>query len=392
MATELGGSQGAVVAMPPPSPVGKRREKEVPSAQKRKETASQKEAEKVMPKKAKKITKTNSEMFPANVRPEMFKDDEMFNNLGFEKASTFVHEHAMLQAKLKMKESSKNAQEKSDDEIKKVKIPEGEDDAKETLNIEARKALRPVNKEISEQMSWIVTKRENIIRNLPLEIYGLADSVPTKAIEAAHSLASNLTIDMFSPGGKKTNTVKQKALKSKDGELAVETMDVYGDLDSIQDVLLAWNTLQAIWQKVFPEWPAAVIGQRVIMNMKNFSHCGHEAKEVMVRFSNRLLTSNSQRAASRKKPVSYERAWNLAGTVCMEHGYSKEPLATKGTRMGGMNQVPGAEQSRVEPVESSSRPSGHFGFNVIPDRPLSDQDGRSGDRPQLAVDLSKAAQ
>ena len=78
-------------------------------------------------------------------------------------------------------------------------------------------------------------------------------------------------------------------------------MDVYGDLDSIQDVQIAWNTLQAIWQKVFPEWPVAVIGQRVIMNMKNFSHCGHEAKEVMVRFSNRFLTSNSQECGQKEE-------------------------------------------------------------------------------------------
>ena len=332
VANELGG-QGAVIPTLPPSPVAKRREVG-PGAKKRKEAPGlEKEKEKV--KKAKTITKTNSEMFPANVRPEMFRDDDMFNKLGFEKASTFVHEHALLQAKMKMKESTKSGQEKSDDEIKKVKIPAGEDDARETLNIEARKALRPVNKEISEQMSWIVTKWDQVVRNLPLDIYGLADSVPTKAIELAHNLASHLTIDMFCPGGKKNNTVKQKALKSKDGELAVETMDVYSDLDSIQDVQIAWNTLQAIWQKVFPEWPVAVIGQRVIMNMKNFSHCGHEAKEVMVRFSNRFLTSNSQSAARRKKPLSYERAWNLAGSVCMELGYNKEPPATKGIRVTG---------------------------------------------------------
>ena len=54
---------------------------------------------------------------------------------------------------------------------------------------------------------------------------------------------------------------------------------------------------------------------------------------VLVRFSNRLLTLSSQSAARRKKSLSYEKAWNLAGAVCMEQGYGKEPMALKGNRI-----------------------------------------------------------
>ena len=151
--------------------------------------------------KTKKVVKTNSEMFPASMRPEMFADDDIFDDLPFDKAATFVHEHKLLTTKLEAKAGGKSAHEKSDDTIKKVKIPEGDDDAGENLNIEARKALRPVNKEISKQMSWFVTKYEQVIRNIPVDIYRLADSVPTKAIELAYNLASHITIDMFCPGG-----------------------------------------------------------------------------------------------------------------------------------------------------------------------------------------------
>ena len=320
--------------------------------------------------KTKKVVKTNSEMFPASMRPEMFADDDIFNELAFDKAATFVHEHKMLTTKLEAKAGGKSAHEKSDDTIKKVKIPEGDDDAGENLNIEARKALRPVNKEISEQMSWFVTKYEQVILNVPVDIYGLADSVPTKAIELAHNLASHITIDMFCPGGKRNSTVKHKALKSKDREFAVETMDVYGDIDTIQDVLLAWTTLQAIWQKIFPEWPVCIIAQRVIIKMKNFAHCNHEAKDVLVRFSklvyvrfsnlvlvrfsNRLLTSSSQSAARRKKPLSYEKAWNLAGAVCMEQGYGKEPMSLKGTRIAPGGQT-GGFKGTVKSGQGSQR-------------------------------------
>ena len=197
------------------------------------------------------LAKKNSDMFPVDVRPETFRNNDVFDALTFDKASTFVHEHGMLQAKLKLKERNKNSQEKADDKLKEVQVPSGVDDAKNNLNKEARN-LRPVNAELGEQMAWWQTERNEIIRNLPLETYGLSDSVATKPIELCHNLANNLTIDMFCPGGKKAVNTKQKTCRTKDGELAVETSEVYGDLDSVQDVLVAWNTLAAIWQKIFP--------------------------------------------------------------------------------------------------------------------------------------------
>ena len=214
--------------------------------------------------------KMNSDMFPADVRPDIFCNDDVFNALSFHKASTFVHEHGLLQAKIKMTNASKNSQEKADD---KVEVLSGSDDAQDNLNKVARN-LRPVNKEINDQMQWKTTEWKEVIRNLPLEVYGLADSVATKPIELCHNLANNLTIDMFCPGGKRAVNTKQKACRTKDGELAVETSEVYGDLDSVQDVLLAWNTLSAIWQKIFPEWPAAQIALRVILKMKMFGKGG----------------------------------------------------------------------------------------------------------------------
>ena len=84
-----------------------------------------------------------------------------------------------------------------------------------------------------------------------MEVYGLSDSVATKPIELFHDLANNLTIDMFCPGIKKAVNTKQKTCRTKDGELAVETSEVYGDLDSVQDVLIAWNTLPPSGRRSF---------------------------------------------------------------------------------------------------------------------------------------------
>ena len=339
IAKELGKTKRSQEVQEPHSPLKKREAR----VNKRKEVPLPKVVQKE-PKKSREgqgLIKKNSDMFPADVRPETFRNNDVFDALTFDKASTFVHEHGMLQAKLRLKEKNKTSKEKADDKLKEVQVPSGIDDAKDNLNKEARN-LRPVNAEISEQMTWWVTEREEVIRNLPLEVYGLSDSVSTKPIELCHSLSSNLTIDMFCPGGKRAVNTKQKTCRTKDGELAVETSEVYGDLDSIQDVLVAWNTLAAIWQKIFPEWPAAQIALRVIFKMKMFAHCVNRngssgAKEVMIAFSNRCLTSNSQKAASKKGPLTYERAKNLAGNVCVDMGYAREP--SLGVKQAGASEL-----------------------------------------------------
>ena len=69
--------------------------------------------------------------------------------------------------------------------------------------------------------------------------------------------------------------------------------------------------------------------------MKMFAHCinrngSSDAKEVLISFSNRFLTSNSKNAASKKGPLSYERAKNLAGNVCVDRGHPREPLLGAG--------------------------------------------------------------
>ena len=68
-----------------------------------------------------------------------------------------------------------------------IKVAAGEDDAR-TKFCEARKQLRPPVVEIKKVMDWYPTKWDNIIRNLPLDIYDLDDSVHSKTIELCHNL------------------------------------------------------------------------------------------------------------------------------------------------------------------------------------------------------------
>ena len=115
-------------------------------------------------------------------------------------------------------------------------------------------------------MEWFPTIRKEVIRNLPLGVYGLQDSVSTKAIELCHNLASTLEIKMFSPTNLQSSASnqRQKAYADKEGKLIVEQDDIYGELETVSDVLMAWNTLDCIWQKLFPEWPVAKIGVKEV--------------------------------------------------------------------------------------------------------------------------------
>ena len=68
-----------------------------------------------------------------------------------------------------------------------VKIEAGEDNAR-TVFCEARKKLRPPVLEMKKMMEWYPTKWDQIVRNLPLDVYSLDDSVNSKCIELCHNL------------------------------------------------------------------------------------------------------------------------------------------------------------------------------------------------------------
>ena len=281
--------------------------------------------------------KKPSEEFPVDERPPMFRDDRKFNRLSFQEAARYCMEYSLLQEKKRMKEKQKNSMEKSDDKIATVSIPAGDDNAGDILNIEARKKWRPVNMELSQQMSWFPSERKEVIRNLPLEVYGLQDTVGTKAIELCHNLASVIKIDMFGlSNARSTNDQKrQKAFTDSEGKLVVESDDVYGELKTTMDVVQALVTLDCIWQKIHPEWPVAKIALRVCFAMKLFAHCGAKSKEVMVDFVNRLLASNASRVANKQGPMSYERAWNLAGNRAVFYEFEREPPVHRVSAAGG---------------------------------------------------------
>ena len=94
------------------------------------------------------VNKKNSDDFPEDKRPPMFRNDRKFNKLTYQNAAKVCFEYTMMIEKRASKNSSKNSLEKCDDKLAVVKIPAGEDDAFENLNVLARQKLRPVNKEI----------------------------------------------------------------------------------------------------------------------------------------------------------------------------------------------------------------------------------------------------
>ena len=134
---------------------------------------------------------------------------------------------------------------------------------------------------------------------------------------------------MFSPSNLQTSNQGRQKATTKDGYLEIEVNDVFGDLNSTWEVVMAWISLAAIWQKLFPDWPVAIIGLRTIFTMRLFQHGGKDDKKLLVEYSNKMLKANSLRAANKQAPMDFERSLTLAGNVCHEKGYAREPPATK---------------------------------------------------------------
>ena len=86
-----------------------------------------------------------------------------------------------------MQERKSASLEKADDKLPMVKVEAGEDDAR-TKFCSARKVLRPPAVEIQKIMGWYLTKWDASIKNLPMDLYGLDDSVHSKVVELCHNL------------------------------------------------------------------------------------------------------------------------------------------------------------------------------------------------------------
>ena len=239
----------------PSQPSGSPRQETARGSTGRSDTAKEAVAGKGAVPQNESVTKRNSEIFPAEERPEMFKSDEKFDLLSRDRAAKICYQHSVQETKRKEKKAKLSSLEKTDDKIPTVKIPAGDDNARDVLNTKARQLLRPPVLEMEKMMEWYVSNRVEVTRNLPLGIYGLQDCVSTKSVELCHNLASTLQIKMFSPTNLRTSATsqRQKAFADREGKLIVEQDDVYGELGNTLDVLMAWNNLNCIWQKLFPD-------------------------------------------------------------------------------------------------------------------------------------------
>ena len=116
----------------------------------------------------------NSQEFPdKEARPQMFRDDRLFDRLTFENAARVMWEHSQVEEKKKEQQRKKKDYEKADDKLLLLDIPAGKDIGIDVV-CEARRLLaRPLNKEIKDQMNWLPTSYKAVIRNLPLSVFCL---------------------------------------------------------------------------------------------------------------------------------------------------------------------------------------------------------------------------
>ena len=144
----------------------------------------------------------NSDKWAKDLRPPHLQDDQVFNMMSVESAANFIMQWMTTKAMIagnEIKESkarSRGGKEKPDEEIKKLRIEEGEDDSLSILHKQRFKFRTPL-KAPSEYWHLVPKKWKEINKSIYLENVGMDNICSPRTLELLHDRSSPLEIKMF---------------------------------------------------------------------------------------------------------------------------------------------------------------------------------------------------
>ena len=269
----------------------------------------------------------NSVMFPKKDRPDWMMEDNTIDSLPTATVANVISQHKMTLAMerqnvLKEDKATKNKGGlKKDQDIKTIKISEGEDNATTLLHKQRFQFRTPLLKPEAYWENYPV-KWPEVNKRVHLAHLGLDSVISSKTLEMIHDRSDpTITIKMFSninvmigrDGVNKTNHVKQKS-----GYIEIESKDNWLEVASICQVEESLDNLIRVWTVMWPgEYgPANLRG--VLSKHNSFASCFENQdtrKKVLEEFINRTLADNAVRAGQKLPPLSYrevdERAKDL---------------------------------------------------------------------------------
>ena len=314
--------------------------------------------------------KLNSQMFPKDIRPDWLEDDDTIDELTRAEALQTISQWNMTKAMMKQNDLTEEKNRKSkgslkkDQEVKKVKVEEGEDDATTILHPQ-RFILRTPLKKPEDYWSLVPYKWPEVNKKIHLAHLGLDHVISAKTIEMVHDKSdTNIDIKKFSSvnvmigreGSKKTSKIHQ------DGDsIQLETNDTWLEMASMWQLEEAVDNLVRLWTAVWPGdyGPANLRG--VITRHRAFKDSFENVetrKKVTEDFINKVLQDNAIKAGQGLPPLSFDEVEKRA----------KEIVDRKTDLMRTPKQRVLADQGRVSvrpSLKSSKSSSQHDEFKEV---------------------------
>ena len=262
--------------------------------------------------------KLNSVMFPKEVRPDWLLDDESIDELTRAEALQTISQWNMTKAMMRQNDLTEEKNRKSkgslkkDQEIKKIKVKEGEDDAGTVLHSQ-RFCFRTPLKKPEDYWSLVPSKWPEVNKKIHLAHLGLDHVISAKTLEMVHDKSdTNIDIKKFSnvnvmigrEGSQKTSKIHQNG-----DSIELETKDTWLEKASMWQLEEALDNLVRLWTAVWPGdyGPANLRG--VVTRHRAFNESFDNVdtrKKVTEDFINKVLQDNAVKAGQGLPPLSFD--------------------------------------------------------------------------------------
>ena len=263
-------------------------------------------------------------MFPKKDRPDFLMEDSVIDSLPTATVANVVSQHKMTQAIERQNALREEKTEKSkgglkkDQNIKMIKITEGEDNSTTVLHKQRFLFRTPLLQPEAYWESYPV-KWPEVNKKIHLLHLGLDHVISAKTLEMIHDRSDpTITIKMFSNINVmmgREGLGQMSRLQQYGSYIELESKDNWLEVASISQLEEALDNLNRPWTVVWPgEYgPANLRG--VISKHVAFRNIFETRKKVLEDFINRVLADNAVRAGQKLPPLSFmkvdERAKDL---------------------------------------------------------------------------------
>ena len=259
----------------------------------------------------------NSAIFQKKDRPDFLMEDDVINSLPTATVANVVAQHKMTQALEKQnnlredKATKSKGGLKADQEVKMIKINEGEDNATSKLH-EYRFMLRTPLLEPSTYWDMYPVKWPETNKRVHLSHLGLEPVISAKTIELIHDRSDpTINIKMFSNVNVmmgREGVGQMSRLHQVGGVLELESTDKWLEVATVSQLEEALDNLCRVWTAMWPgEYgPANLRG--VISKHRAFATTFENVatrKKLLEDFLNRILADNAVRAGQKLPPLSF---------------------------------------------------------------------------------------